>query len=74
MDTIDVEGMRTVNCQNIKRNRECISCKEPFGHHGVAHAVMVRVVDNTGYSIALMCHSCIDDCLEARARTASLLI
>lgn len=48
-----------MNCYiEVKKTENCIACNTVF--QDKENAVPVRIQDNMGYSIALMCPSCLD--------------
>jgi hypothetical protein len=61
-----------MNCFiEVKRVEKCVACSRPFHSHD--NATSVRVQDSMGYSIALMCDSCMDSYAEYRRRKETLL-
>ena len=54
----------------VKRTDKCIACHHEFESHDMA--TMVRIQDDMGYSIALMCDSCLDEIRQHRERQSLL--
>ena len=50
----------------VKRTEKCISCTNAFKEN--ENAIPVRIQDNMGYSISLMCESCMDMVKEYKAK------
>jgi len=48
-----------MNCYiEVRRTDKCISCSTAF--EDAKNAIPVRIEDNMGYSISLMCNTCMD--------------
>ena len=60
-----------MNCYiEVKRTEKCIACSHEF--HQEDMAVPVRIQDDMGYSIALMCDSCMGEYREHKERQSYL--
>jgi hypothetical protein len=55
----------------VNRTGRCVSCSKAFGEFD--NAIKVRVRDNMGYSIAHMCNTCMDVCLEHKRQKDTLM-
>lgn len=61
-----------MNCYiEVKRTEKCVSCSHGFGEYD--NATSVRIQDSMGYSIALMCDTCMDKYAEYRKQQELLM-
>lgn len=54
----------------VRRTGKCVSCSKTFGAYD--QSIKVRIKDSMGYSIALMCPTCMDTCLESKRQRSAL--
>jgi hypothetical protein len=60
-----------MNCHiEVKRTDKCIACSHSFLEQDMA--TMVRIQDDMGYSLALMCDSCMGEYRQHKERQSFL--
>jgi RNase P subunit RPR2 len=55
----------------IKRTEKCVGCSQPFQKND--NSTLVKIEDNMGYSLAVMCDSCIDKYSQYKKRKKVLM-
>lgn len=55
----------------IKRTEKCVACSKTFSDSD--KAIPVRIQDNMGYSINVMCEDCMDTYSAYKKRKAALI-